>query len=466
MKANTFSMHIRLLLFVLLGNAALAWAQPKVFERADGYRGIWYYNQPTHDKYVYKYSGGFATYPQQQGPIAIYSAAVQKTFFCYGGTVPGKQELLHMVSYYDHRTGQVPRPVILVNKKTDDAHDNPVMAIDDAGHIWIFSNAHGTSRPSFIWRSVKPYEIDSFELIKTTNFSYGNIHYVPGKGFLFLHTLYRDKGRSLFWSTSPDGTTWSESSLLSRIDMGHYEITARIKDRVVTAFNYHPSPLGLNARTNLYYLETSDMGKTWKTIEQKVVSPPLHDVHNAALVHDFQKEGKLVYLKNIDFDAAGHPVILLLTSKSYESGPAGGVRQWKTVRWTGDHWEFRDFTTSDHNYDYGNLAVEPDGTWRVIAATAPGPQPDTTGGDIVLWTSKDQGQSWKKVKQLTHAKQLNHTYPKRPVNAQTDFYTFWADGDTLKPSESSLYFTDRQGSAVWRLPTKMTSDFAKPEKVE
>ena len=47
----------------------------------DGYRGIWYSNQSTGDEYRYKYSGGFATYPQQHVPIAIYSAAANKTFF-------------------------------------------------------------------------------------------------------------------------------------------------------------------------------------------------------------------------------------------------------------------------------------------------------------------------------------------------------------------------------------------------
>ena len=118
-----------------------------------------------------------------------------------------------MVSLLDHRTGEVPRPVILVNKKTDDAHDNPVMAIDDGGYIWIFSNSHGTSRPSYIWRSAKPYDIARFDLIKTTNFSYGHPHYIPGKGFLFLHTLYRNKGRSLSGRQACDGVEWSEPSL-------------------------------------------------------------------------------------------------------------------------------------------------------------------------------------------------------------------------------------------------------------
>jgi hypothetical protein len=185
-------------------------------ETVNGYQGIWYYNQPSKDEYVYKYSGGFATYPQQQSPVAIYAESQKKTFFCYGGTTPGKQELLHMVSYYDHRTGAVPRPTLLMNKKTEDAHDNPVMSIDDKGHIWIFSNAHGTSRPSYIHRSRKPYDIRDFEVVQTTNFSYGHPFFHPGKGFLFLHTLYEDKGRSLYWTTSRDGREWAKPQLLAR----------------------------------------------------------------------------------------------------------------------------------------------------------------------------------------------------------------------------------------------------------
>lgn len=35
-----------------------------------------------------------------------------------------------------------------------------------------------------------------------------------GKGFLFLQTRYEDKGRSLYWQTSPDGRGWSEPRLL------------------------------------------------------------------------------------------------------------------------------------------------------------------------------------------------------------------------------------------------------------
>jgi len=156
-------MKIAELLRAICWLLALGWlpiAEAAPLPTDDGYRGIWYYNQPTKDDYRYKYSGGMATYPQQHVPIAIYCQKVHKTFFVYGGTrarqAGDKQELLHMVSYYDHSTGQAARPRILLNKQTEDAHDNPTLAVDNAGHLWIFSASHGKSRPSFIHRSTRP----------------------------------------------------------------------------------------------------------------------------------------------------------------------------------------------------------------------------------------------------------------------------------------------------------------------
>jgi len=44
-----------------------------------------------------------------------------------------------MVSFYDHTTGEVPKPTLLLDKQTTDAHDNPVISIDEQGYIYIFS---------------------------------------------------------------------------------------------------------------------------------------------------------------------------------------------------------------------------------------------------------------------------------------------------------------------------------------
>jgi hypothetical protein len=205
------------------------------------------------------------------------------------------------------------------------------------------------------------------------------------------------------------------------------------------------------------------LGTTWRTAAGKAVSTPIADPQNAALVYDYEAENRLVYLKDLNFDAAGRPVILYLTSSAYAPGPDAGQREWFTAHWTGEIWQRRPFITSDHNYDHGSLYI--DDEWRIIAPTEAGPQPWATGGEMMLWTSPDEGRTWHRKKQLTRHSQFNHTYARRPRNAHPRFYALWADGHALEASESRLYFTDRDGSHVWRLPTKMDGEFEKPETV-
>ncbi|MBX7165717.1 MAG: BNR repeat-containing protein [Pirellulales bacterium] len=461
-------MNFRCLWLICVGWTCFASAhaqagEPFELPEVDGYRGIWYSNQETHDEYVYKYSGGMATYPQQHAPIAIYAEAVNKTFFVYGGTETTRQRLLHMVSYYDHATGTVPRPRILLDKQTIDAHDNPTLSIDGDGYLWIFSNAHGTARDSYIHRSAQPFAIDRFERVATTNFSYSQPWYVPGQGFLFLHTRYVSGMRRLFWMTSAEGRDWSEPQPLAQVALGHYQISTAERGRVATALNYHPRPGGLNARTNLYYLETSDFGHSWQTAGGEPVILPLREAKNPALVRDYQDEGRLVYLKDVRLDERGRPVILHLVSRGYAPGPANDPRTWRIARWDGAAWSFHDVTTSDHNYDFGSLDLGADGTWTLVAPTEPGPQPYGTGGQMVLWTSGDRGATWHRMKQLTHADDCNHSYARRPIGARDDFFALWADGDARKPSPSRLYYTDRAGTHVWQLPEPMTAPEARPE---
>ncbi|HPC94458.1 MAG TPA: BNR-4 repeat-containing protein [Sedimentisphaerales bacterium] len=444
-----------------------------------GYRGIWYMNQPLDNEYRYKYSGGLGTYCAKHQPFAVYCQKVARTFFCYGGTPDGDRQnktLLHMVSYYDHRTGLVPRPTILLDKRTTDAHDNPVISVDDEGHIWVFSTSHGTSRPSYIHRSARPYDVNEFvavhpmkieegRQVMMTNFSYMQAWHVPDRGFVAFFTRYNyPAARTACFMTSDDGVRWSAWQRLAAIDEGHYQISIAIESKAGTALNYHPKGKGLNWRTNLYYLETTDFGQSWHAADGTDVTIPLTRPQNAALVHDYEKEGLLVYLKDIRFDASGHPVILFITSKGFEAGPQNDPRTWTTARWTGQAWTIRPAFTSDNNYDMGSLYIEADGAWRIIAPTETGPQPYNPGGEMAMWRSADQGATWQKIAQLTRDSPFNHTYAREPVGAHEGFYALWADGHGRQPSDSSIYFCTRAGE-VYRLPRSMTTEFAKPEKV-
>lgn len=461
MSTHCYRYTARLCIYGLLAASCIGSVAAE-YPKADGYRGIWYCNEPTHDEYVYKYSGGLGTYCMKHIPMAVYAPEAQKTFFVYGGAAPGGTSLLEMVSYYDHVTGQVPKPTILMDKKTNDAHDNPVIALDAQGHVWVFASSHGTSRPSYVFKSKKPYAIDDFDRVWETNFSYPQPWYIEGKGFLFLHTRYGN-GRGLYSMTSPDGITWSGGTCYAHIDEGHYQVTWPYGKKVGTAFDYHPKGRGLNYRTNLYYMETDDLGKTWKNVSGDVVETPLRTVGNGAMVHDYAADGLLVYVKDLSFDATGNPAVLFVTSKGWEPGPKNGPHVWRIAHWQAHGWSLATVTSSDNNYDSGSLYVEGDTTWRVIGPTETGPQAFNPGGEVAIWTSSDEGKTWIRARQVTKGSRYNHTHVRRPLNAHPDFYAFWADGDTRKPSASRLYFCDKSGEHVYVLPPHMDSEFSRPQ---
>lgn len=431
--------------------------------KQDGYRGAWF-ELGQKSEYGDKYSGGLGTYTTSHVPIAIHAPKVNKTFFVYGGFAPGERNLRSMISYYDHDKGIVPKPTVVHQKdRVNDPHDNPSLAIDDDGRLWVFVAGRANSRPGFIYKSVKPYKIDEFELIDTWDrMAYPQPWFVEGEGFLFLYTMYT-KGREEYWRTSPDGRTWSEIHKLVGFG-GHYQTSHHHKGRVVTAFNYHPRG-NLDRRTNLYLLRTDDMGETWTNAAGEAIKTPLDEPHNPALVHDYEADGQRVYIQDVNLDANGDPVVLYVLSTDHRPGPQDPARSWSTARWDSSEkvWKRNPVTTSTHNYDVGALYIESDGLWRIIGPSEPGPQHWGTGGEMAMWTSDDQGASWTKVRQLTAESSRNHAYARRPINAHDDFYALWADGDADKLSESHLYFCNKAGD-VFRLPPDMEEDYARPEK--
>ncbi len=431
--------------------------------RVDGYRGIWFDLGQAND-YGSKYSGGLGTYTAKHRPLALYAPKANKTFFVYGGTPAADQRsLLAMVSYYDHETHQVPKPVVVHDKTpVNDPHDNPSLSLDAEGRLWVFVSGRGRARPGFIYRSTEPYSIDGFERIAEEEFTYPQPWYVDGKGFLFMFTKYT-AGRELYWKTSDaSGTNWTEDKKLAGMG-GHYQMSQEHKGTIATAFNMHPG--SVDERTNLYYLETRDFGASWETVDGRVVETPVSDPASPALVRDYLAENLLVYVKDINFDAQDRPVLLYLTSLNHQAGPRGDPRTWTVAHWEDGAWQFHEITTSTHNYDMGSLYIQEGGLWRVIAPTEPGPHRWGAGGEVAIWRSEDEGRTWTQEHSVTQNSPRNHGYVRRPENAHPEFYAFWADGhpDTLTPSH--LFFTDKTGSRVWQLPYEMTGDFATPQEV-
>ena len=458
---------------------------PDAAPRINGYKGIWFtlgqfygkgvgdqaYARASRDPvfpYGDKYSGGLGTYTAKHTPLAIYCEEVDKTFFVYGGTTGAAQRhLLCMISFYDHKSHRVPRPVVVHDKQgVDDPHDNPSLAVDAAGHLWIFVSGRARARPGFKYRSVEPYRIDRFELVSEEEFTYPQPHFIADQGFVHLFTKYTGV-RELYWEGSSDGRRWTADRKLAGIREpgetrgGHYQTSASRGHKVGTFFNRHPNGI-VDQRTDLYYAETNDFGTTWTAVDGVEFNPPLMEVTNPARVLDYASQGLNVYLKDMDFDRDGHPVLLYVTSPGHEPGPPNDPRFFRVTRWDKDAWQTSTICRTDHNYDMGSLYLD-DNTWTVLVPSLPGPQADHGGGEMVMWRSRDSAKSWVMAKQVTHRSERNHNYARRPINAQDPFFAFWADGDPTQLSPSRLYFADSSGDHVWRLPDEMSGEWAEPE---
>jgi hypothetical protein len=435
----------------------------RVSGKIKGYRGIWF-DLGQKSEYGSKYSGGLGTYTAKHCPTAIYSKQSNKTFFVYGGTTKKEvRRLLAMIGYFDHSTGLVCLPTVVHDKQTvNDPHDNPSLSIDSKGYIWVFVSGRGRHRPGYKYRSVAPYSITSFEQISEEEFTYPQPWWIPNQGFLHLFTKYT-QGRELYWNTSKHGLGWSDDQKLAGMG-GHYQISRRMGSRVITAFNYHPGG-NVDKRTNLYFLETSNLGKSWNTIDGQRVVPPLTVTQHPALVRNYQSESRLVYLKDITVDAQGNPIILHITSDHHQPGPHPRPREWVIAHWQGKSWTFKTITRAWHNYDMGSLYVEHDETWRLIAPILPGPQRHGTGGEMSMWIRPAGSEHWNHLRTLTEESSRNHGYARRPVHAHPDFYAFWTDGNPDQLTPSHLYFTNKNGTGLWTLPYTMSQPLEEPTRV-
>jgi len=465
-------MKIRIFLFsfFLTGVVAIVHGQSNLNNtQVDGYKGIWF---ELNQKYEYgdKYAGALSTYTAKHLPMAIYSKKANKTFFVYGGTTGETDRyLLCMIGCFDHDSGMVSRPTVVYDKGgVTDPHDNPSLMIDDEGYIWVFISGRGQKRPGFKYRSKVPLSIDTFDQITTGEMTYPQ-PWNTDLGYFHFFTRYHGV-RLLYFESSTDGIRWSEKQLLAAItekegeQTGHYQVSGLYDNRKLgTFFNRHPKG-DVDKRTDLYYIETADLGKTWTDVQNQTLDLPLLKKEVSALVIDYQSKYKNVYVKDMDFDKYGNPICLYVRSNGHKPGPVSAPYEWCITYWDGKQWQTEVITESDHNYDMGSLFISGK-KWKIVAPTATGPQKWGVGGDVEIWTSKERGVKWHKERRVTTSKRFNNAYIRRPIHFKAPFCFFWSDGDAHHFSKSQLYFGDFKGN-VWQLPYEMKHDFEKPIKLK
>ena len=463
------------LLVILLASLA-GWAlfaqEPGALNntKVDGFRPIWF-DLGQRSEYGSKYCGAFGTYTMKHRPLAVYSPEVDRTFFVFGGTTAeDEKHLLCMISCFDHKTGLVQKPTVVYDKgEVNDPHDNPALLIDPEGYLWVYVAGRGNKREGFRFRSVKPYVISSFEEMGHSIMAYPQPFFIEGRGHFLFETRY-DGFRRLFYQTSPDGIHWSDYQPLASImdpalgetQSGHYQISGRCGEKLVTAFNRHPDG-NCDSRTNIYVVQTTDFGEHWTLVDGTPIELPITDRNSPCKILDVEHNHQNCYIKDVNFDEKGHPIILYVTSYGHQPGPKYGPREWFTAHWTGKKWDFRFITYSTNNYDSGSLWVEGK-TWTVIAPTGVGPQKWGQGGELESWVSRNGGRTWKRAIRYTANSPLNHCYVRRPELCKDPFWCFWADGNADVFSISHFFFADSRGN-VYRFPYEIAPDeeWVKPE---
>ncbi len=424
-----------------------------------GYQGIWF-TLGQFSEFGDKYSGGLGTYTANHNPMAVYSPQSRKTFFTYGGTIPEKRHLLIMAGVFDHQTGLISRPTLVHDKDgVDDPHDNASIAVDARGYVWLFISGRARTRPGFLYRGHEPHSIERFELIDEREMTYPQPWPQKNGGFFHLFTKYT-AGRELYFEVSAEGRKWSETQKLAGFG-GHYQVSGQASDGTIGTFwNWHPGG-NVDRRTNLYYAQTGDGGQSWTNGAGEALTLPLESPHNAALVENYAAHGILQYTCDLNFDAQNRPQLLYVASRDARPGPQSEPRQLRLTKWTGREWKTSVVAPQNHNYDMGSLWTATN-EWKIIVPLVERSQRWQGGGEIGLWTSRDEGQNWKLERQITRGSAFNHNYVRRPHHAADPFWAFWADGDPTQFSASRLYFCDSSGKNVFQLPTEMKGDWAPP----
>ncbi len=158
------------------------------------------------------------------------------------------------------------------------------------------SSGRGAERPGFKYRSRKPYDISAFDRISGRGNDLRPTVVSAGKGFI---NFSPNTPKAANCTSKPVPTGLPGAGPETRGLGGHYQVTSLKDNKIDTFFNYHPNG-NMDRRTNLYYMQTTDMGKTWTTADGKPLRFPLADVQNPALVINYEAEGKLQYHMDLE----------------------------------------------------------------------------------------------------------------------------------------------------------------------
>lgn len=430
-------------------------------------RGVWYccgYRVNTLPGHDYVYSGPMATYCAWHRPMAVFSPETQRTYWVYGNA-----DNAPTITYYDHTTRRFVYPVVLGRNPDGDAHRNPTLALDEHGFLHVFYGSHG--HPTHVLRSQRPHDLSAWEAVSDLpepHTSYPQPWLVsPGQ----IMVSYRQAPGWNCTTTTDGGRTWCEPVNIVNFgcpDDAHgcaecsiYAVSiaesAGERRKVHLAWSRlgggTPEEVATKhlwaRRYNVYYAWTGDGGRTWHRSDGSDYSLPIGE-DTAEKLYDCGQRG--VWLKDIQLDAAGRPLILFLDAEVETF-----ASRWLVLRQTEAGWRTSEIGVSDHMYDDGGLVYLGEDDIRVYAPTT-AVQPREDGGEIEEWQSVDGGVTWANTRHLTAGSLYSHNNVKVVFGHELspgDLRVVWSYGDSNYPPETTEVRLHAYGEG-WTGPTEVS----------
>ncbi|MDB4694953.1 BNR repeat-containing protein [bacterium] len=344
----------------------------------------------------------------------------------------GKGRAYPKIISYQQRTRSFSKPQRLASKGSTDHHDSPIIWADHANHLHVLFGCHKSPGTHLV--SVDPIRSDT----KTISWRTG-VEIAPKLSYPCVFRMrdgvdliyYRTDGHTSTWTyriSRDNGESWSgpESDVTDmdakgRLDWSSYQTKISSRDKgslhvvytdyddnknqvdprrfynpkydtlVSNEWKYNLSYLNIDVATEKVYNASGDLLKTPVDIDYS---------KQHCEIWDTQGRGAGVP-PAVSLNAVGEPVFLHVLS-----GQTLKEHHYHFVRKVGESWRTTLVTNSSHQWNSGHLWCGDDGVLHALLVVGnkyiEGGYMDRHGGGVIEeWTSKDNGETWQKYRQVS-----------------------------------------------------------------
>ena len=344
----------------------------------------------------------------------------------------GKGRAYPMLICYNRTKKKFNSPIRLANESSTDHHDSPIIWADRDGHLHVLYGCHRS--PGVHLVTAEPVGNDAVEIrwVKgaqiAPRMSYPCVfRMTDGKDLIY----YRTDGHTSSWTyrmTADNGRSWSgpENDVTDldaggRLDWSSYQTKIPSLDRkslhvVYTDYddnkNHFDEQRFFNPKYrtfvsnewkyNLSYIRIeAESGRVFNG-QGRVMETPI----------DIDTSEQSCEIWDTNWRGAGVPPAVALNEQGAPvflhvlSGDSLEQHDYYYVRKTGRDWKKTRITSSTHQWNSGHLACDEHGILHAYVVTGAkylqGGYMDRHGGGVIEeWRSKDSGEQWEKVRQVS-----------------------------------------------------------------